>query len=62
METIIEVYNKNVYGRDLAYPHNDLAKQLVALMGKETFNSADIAHLEAIGFTVKNLTFSPDQA
>ncbi len=62
METIIEVYNKNVYGRPLLYPHNDLARRLVALMGKETFNLADIKHLEAIGFTVKNLTFSPDQA
>ena len=62
METIVEVYNKNVYGRDLAYPHNDLARQLVALMGKETFNQTDLAHLEAVGFTVKNLTFSPDQA
>ncbi len=62
METIVEVYNRDVYGRPLLYPHNDLAKQLVALMGKETFNTADIAHLEAIGFTVKNLTFSPNQS
>ena len=62
MDTILEVYNKNVYGRNLAYPHNDLAKQLVALMGKETFNSTDISRIEAMGFTVKNLTFSPDQS
>ena len=61
MENIVEVYNKNVYGRDLAYPHNDLAKQLCALMGKETFSLTDLTRVAAIGFEVKNLTFSPDQ-
>ena len=62
METIIEVYNKNVYGRDLAYPHNELAKQLASLRGKKTFNQTDLAALELLGYTVKNLTFSPDQS
>ncbi len=61
METIVEVYNKNVYGRELSYPHNELAKQLTALAGKKTFNRADIRQIEAIGFTVKNLTFVSDQ-
>ncbi len=62
MNTIIEVYNKNVYGRDLTYPHNDNAKRVTKLLGKKTLNPADIKRLEAMGFTVKNLTFSPDQS
>ncbi len=61
MDTTIEIYNKNVYGRDLFYPHNDNAKRVTKLLGKKTLNLADIKRLEAIGFTVKNLTFSPDQ-
>ncbi len=61
METVIEVYNKNVYGKTRTYPHNDLAKQLAALIGKKCFTAVHINFLEAIGFAVKNLTFSPDQ-
>ena len=62
METIIEVYSKNVYGRPLFYPRNEQAKQIAALMGRKTFNPYHISQFEAIGFVVKNLTFSPDQA
>ncbi len=62
METIVEVYRDRIYGRPLFYPHNELAKQLVDLLGKETLSSANLKKLEAIGFTVKNLTFSPDQS
>jgi len=61
MQAIVEIYYKDVYGRPLAYPHNDLAKQLVALMGKQTFNHVDLSRIKAIGFTVKNLTFVSDQ-
>lgn len=59
---IVEVYNKNVYGRELTFPHNELARQLAALAGKKTLSHVDISRLEAIGFTVKNLTFSPNQS
>ncbi len=62
MQTVIEVYTKHPYGRPLYYPHNLLAKQFVALTGKITLNDADVGKIEAMGFTVKNLTFSPDQS
>ncbi len=62
METIIEVYSKDVYGKNRTYPHNELAKQLANVIGKKCFTAFQIAHLEAMGFTVKNLTFSPDQS
>ena len=62
MQTIVEVFDKNVYGRVLTYPHNELAQQLVALIGKDTFNRTDLTRVAAIGFTVKNLTFSPEQS
>lgn len=59
MDTLIEVYRKNVYGRPLFYPNNELARQQVALLGKKTFNQTDLDRLEAMGFTVKNLSFTP---
>ncbi len=62
METVIEVYSDRIYGRPLFYPYNDVAKQLVDLLGKETLSPVNLEKLEAMGFTVKNLTFSPDQS
>ena len=62
METIVEVYTKHPYGRPLLYPHNELARQFVALVRKKTLDDVDISRIEAMGFTVKNLTFSPDQS
>ena len=61
METVIEVYRDRVYGRPLLYPYNELAKQLVDLLGKETFSPVNLKKLKAIGFTIEDLTFSPDQ-
>ena len=62
METIIEVYSDRIYGRPLFYPYNELAKQLVDLLGKETLSPVNLQKLKAMGFTVEDLTFSPDQS
>ncbi len=61
MNSVVEVYNKSVYGNELTYPHNEQAKQLCALTGKKTFSRADLSRIEALGFKVVNLSFIDSQ-
>jgi len=41
----IQVYFREVYGRRLAYPANDLAKALAKLMRLKTFSDTQLAEI-----------------
>ena len=61
IDRIVEVYSKNVYGNTLVYPHNETAKQFTAIAGKKTLSRTDISRIEAIGFSVVNLSHVESQ-
>lgn len=53
MDQVVEVQVKSVYGTERIYPINDKAHKLANLLGRKTFNKADIDKLKSIGFTIK---------
>lgn len=44
-----------VYGNQLAYPANDVAKRFAALMNVRTFGSDQIRQIGELGFSVQNV-------
>lgn len=50
--TVLQVELRSVYGNQLLYPVNDLAKQFAKLLGVKTFNRQQVADIKALGFTV----------
>lgn len=49
----IQVTIKNVYGRDLIYPHDDKAKTFARLVGQDTLTKQDIELIKQLGFTIE---------
>lgn len=48
----IEVYSRNVYGKQLIYPANEEGHKLVALLHSKTFSPEDLSKLKALGYKV----------
>jgi hypothetical protein len=55
----IQVYERNVYGRQTIYPVGPEAGLLTALTKKKTLDLADVRHLQDLGLEVE---FVPDPA
>lgn len=55
---ILEVELKSVYGRELIYPKNELAQNILQLTGRKTFYKKDLEILKKAGFQIK--TTVPD--
>jgi hypothetical protein len=51
VQTVLQVEFRNVYGRDLPYPANDLARQFARLLNVKTFSAGQIRDIKDIGFT-----------
>lgn len=49
---ILVVEERNVYGVQLLYPANDLARALVALSGHTTLTVAAIVLIKSMGFRI----------
>lgn len=56
METIIQVQVRSVYGNDAVYPVCEQAKRLAALIGTKTFTHRALQQIEALGFTINEVT------
>jgi hypothetical protein len=54
MELIVTV--KSVYGNDMIYPINDIAKKFANLIGKKTFSKTDLAIISNLGYTITQST------
>lgn len=52
MENVIQVELRGVYGRELAYPANELAHKLAKLLGTKTFPRATLLALKDMGYVV----------
>ncbi len=48
----IQVTEKSVYGKILVYPSCDTSSKFAALLGVKTFNSQQLAGIEALGYQV----------
>lgn len=56
MKEIIEIERINKYGNNLLYPVNDQAKLVCKLVGgQKTLTTANVKHLKAMGFTVRQV-------
>lgn len=55
MKNKIEVTIRSVYGQELVYPMNELAKQMVGFMGKKTFSELDIKRMKEMGFEIERV-------
>ena len=56
MNSTIQIYTRNVYGRFLVYVFDsEQAANLVALTGSKTLESRHVAALENLGFTFVNV-------
>jgi hypothetical protein len=52
MQTIIAVTLKDVYGQTKAYPANDQASRLAALVGTKTLTVETLRQAQAMGFAL----------
>lgn len=52
MDTIVLIKEKNVYGKIMLYPNNDVSNKLLKLLFKKTFTENDIKNIEDLGFQV----------
>ena len=59
MDRTIIVELKEIYGRELIYPENDMGKKLLQLTGKKSFDRNDLRLLKELGYhiTRKNINF-----
>lgn len=55
MKEEIQVYVKNVYGKEMVYPACSKAKYFTDLMGRKTFTKQDIRLIGLIGFFVRTV-------
>ena len=53
----VQVFDRNVCGRILTYPGNEVAARFAALIEKTTFTSRDLAGIKRLGYAVE---FVPD--
>ena len=52
MATPAKFITKNVYGNELIYPDNMIAKLLIDLTGKKTAGAADLRIIKRLGYEV----------
>ena len=52
MATPAKFITKNVYGNELIYPDNVIAKLLIDLTGKKTAGAADLRIIKRLGYAV----------
>lgn len=57
---VLEVQLRQVYGRDLIYPVNDVAQRCAELVGRKTLLEVDLRRLEALGFRIEWIPSSLD--
>jgi hypothetical protein len=56
MEKIMQVEVKSVYGKELVYPANQIARQFALLTGQKTFSHDQLAVIESMGYTITQVS------
>lgn len=56
MDKIVKITVRNVYGNDLIYPANALAENFAKLTGQKTFSHAHLQTIEAMGFSIVQIS------
>ena len=62
MEKIVQITVRNVYGNDLIYPANPMAENFAKLTGQKTFSHAHLQIIEAMGFSIVQVSQSYKKA
>jgi len=58
---IVEVEIRSVYGNNLLYPVNQVAKDFAELLGVKTFNRAQVEGMKKLGYEVLRTAADPVQ-
>lgn len=53
MAKIVEIEIREHYGKERAYPANDIAKTFASLANTKSFSIEALAHIQRLGFTVQ---------
>jgi hypothetical protein len=53
MAKIVEIEIREYYGKERAYPANDIAKTFASLANTKSFSIEALAHIQRLGFTVQ---------
>lgn len=55
LEGVVQVFQRQVYGRSAVYPANRPAELLAELAGVKTFNIAQLRAIRELGLTVQQV-------
>ena len=61
MKNELEVYYKNVWGNDLCYPANDIAKSICKFTGAKTLSDHAISIAKDMGYVLKVVAYNPNK-
>lgn len=53
---VVKVEVRSIYGNSTIYPANNTAERFAAIAGKKTLSNADLMNIQALGFTVEEVT------
>lgn len=57
---IVALTIKQVYGKNMFYPANGIAKEFATLLGVKTFNRAQIESMQRLGYQIGQVVASID--
>lgn len=55
-ELVVEVEVRSIYGNSMIYPANAAAERFAEIAGKKTLSNADLMNIQALGFTVEEVS------
>ena len=61
MNNKLEVLYKNVWGNDLCYPVNDIAKNICKLTGAKTLSKNALFIAKDMGYVLKVVAYNPNK-
>lgn len=59
MAKIVEIEIREYYGKERAFPANDIAKTFASMAKTKSFSIEALAHIQSLGFTVERKAKSP---
>ena len=61
MNNELKVYYKSVWGNDLCYPVNDIAKNICKLTGAKTLSDHALSIAEDMGYELHVVAYKPNK-
>ena len=59
MAKIVEIEIREYYGKERAFPANDIAKTFASMAKTKSFSIEALTHIQSLGFTVERKAKSP---